>query len=85
MVLASTPDTGNLEDVAQLADKIMEVAAPSVASVHEHYNRVGTTTTGGIRFEDDDSINATTQTEVSWALAKPSPAAKATRYLLVPY
>ena len=29
MVLVSTPDTGNLEDVAQLADKIMEVAIPS--------------------------------------------------------
>ena len=29
MVLASTPNTGNLEDVAQLADKIMEVAIPS--------------------------------------------------------
>lgn len=28
MVLASTPDTGNLHDVAQLADKIMEVATP---------------------------------------------------------
>ena len=33
MVLASTPDTGNIEDLAQLADKVMEVAVPSVASV----------------------------------------------------
>ena len=35
MVLASTPDTGNLEDVAQLADKVMEVATPfpSVAAI----------------------------------------------------
>ena len=29
IVLASTPDTGNLEDLAQLADKIVEVAVPS--------------------------------------------------------
>ena len=29
MVLASTPNTGNLEDLAQLADKIVEVAVPS--------------------------------------------------------
>ena len=34
MVLASTPDTGSLNDLAQLADKIMEVATPSVSSVH---------------------------------------------------
>lgn len=34
MVLASTPDTGSLDDLAQLADKIMEVATPSVSSVH---------------------------------------------------
>ena len=31
MVLASTPDTGNLDDLAQLADKIMEVATPPPA------------------------------------------------------
>ena len=31
MVLASTADTGNLDDVAQLADKIMEVATPSLS------------------------------------------------------
>ena len=33
MVLASSPDTGNIEELAQLADKVMEVAVPSVASV----------------------------------------------------
>ena len=37
MVLASTPDTGNragnIEDLAQLADKVMEVAIPSVANI----------------------------------------------------
>lgn len=33
MVLASTPDTGNLEDLAQLADKMMEVAMLSVSGV----------------------------------------------------
>ena len=33
MVLASTGDTVSLEDLAQLADKIMEVAAPSVSSL----------------------------------------------------
>ena len=33
MVLASTPDTANLENLAQLADKVMEVAAPSVSTV----------------------------------------------------
>ena len=32
MVLASTSDTGNI-DLAQLADKVMEVAVPSVASI----------------------------------------------------
>ena len=34
MVLASTPDTGSLDNLAQLADKIMEVATPSVSSVY---------------------------------------------------
>jgi len=35
MVLASTPDTGNLDDMALLADKIMEVAtpAPSITTI----------------------------------------------------
>ena len=31
MVLASIPDTGNLDNLAQLADKIMEVTTPSPA------------------------------------------------------
>ena len=35
MVLASTPETGSLNDLTQLADKIMEVATPSVSSVHK--------------------------------------------------
>ena len=34
MVLASTPDNGNLEELAQLADKIMEVVTPAVSSVN---------------------------------------------------
>ena len=34
MVLASTPETTSLEDLAQLADKIVEVTIPSVAAVH---------------------------------------------------
>ena len=34
MVLTSTPDTTSLEDLAQLADKIVEVAIPSIAAVH---------------------------------------------------
>ena len=34
MVLASTPDNGNLEELTQLADKIVEVATPSVSSVN---------------------------------------------------
>ena len=35
MVLASTPDTTGLEDLAQLiADKVMEVATPTIAAVH---------------------------------------------------
>ena len=34
MVLASTRDTGNLEELAQLADKIMEVATPAVSSIN---------------------------------------------------
>lgn len=33
MVLASTPDTANLEELAELADKIAEVAAPSISMV----------------------------------------------------
>ena len=33
MVLASMPDTGNITDLAQLADKVMEVATPSVSSI----------------------------------------------------
>ena len=34
MVLASTPDTGNITELAQLADKVMEVAAPSVSGIN---------------------------------------------------
>ena len=33
MVLASTPDTSNLDKLAEMADKIMEVATPAVSSV----------------------------------------------------
>lgn len=33
MVLASTPDTSSLDKLAEMADKVMEVAAPSVSSV----------------------------------------------------
>ena len=33
MVLASTPDTTPLEKLAEMADKVIEVAAPSIASV----------------------------------------------------
>ena len=33
MVLASTPDTGNITELAQLADKVMAVATPSVSGV----------------------------------------------------
>ena len=32
-VLASTADQANLENLAQLADKVVEVATPSVATV----------------------------------------------------
>ena len=35
MVLASTPDTRSLYDLIQLADKIMEVAMPSVSSIRK--------------------------------------------------
>ena len=34
MVLASTPDAGSLDELAQLADKIAEVATPSISSVN---------------------------------------------------
>jgi len=34
MVLASSPDTENIEELAQLADKVMEVAVPSVVIVN---------------------------------------------------
>lgn len=33
MVLASTPDTGNITELAQLTDKVMEVAAPTVSGI----------------------------------------------------
>ena len=33
IVLASTPDATSLDQLAKMADKVMEVAAPSVASV----------------------------------------------------
>ena len=33
MVLASTPDTGNITELAQLADKVVEVATPSVSGI----------------------------------------------------
>jgi len=34
MVLASTPDTGNIEDLAQLAYKVVEVAVPAIANIN---------------------------------------------------
>ena len=34
MVLASTPDTGNITQLTQLADKVMEVAAPTISSIN---------------------------------------------------
>ena len=34
IVLASTPDSATLDELAEMADKIAEVAAPSVAAVH---------------------------------------------------
>ena len=34
MVLGFTPDTGDLETLAQLTDKIAEVAAPSISAVN---------------------------------------------------
>ena len=34
MVLASTPDTGNVKDLAQLADKVVEVAFAAVFSIN---------------------------------------------------
>ena len=36
MVLASTPDTGNITELAQLVDKVMEVAAPTVSGINTH-------------------------------------------------
>ena len=33
VVLASTPGTGNITELAQLADKVMEVATPSVSGI----------------------------------------------------
>ena len=40
MVLPSTPDTENFEDVAQLADKIMEVTiqSPSISAISEKHH-----------------------------------------------
>ena len=34
MVLASTPDTGNIEGLVQLANKVVEVAVPAAASIN---------------------------------------------------
>lgn len=34
MVLASTADTVSLEELATLANKVMDIAAPSIAAVH---------------------------------------------------
>lgn len=42
MVLASTPDTTSLEKLAEMADKVMEVAAPAIAGI-----RAGATPTTG--------------------------------------
>jgi len=33
VVLASTPDAGSLENLAQLVDKVMEVAVPSISRI----------------------------------------------------
>ncbi len=33
MVLASTPETSSLDKLAELADKVLEVAAPTVSAV----------------------------------------------------
>ena len=38
MVLTSIPDIGNLDDVAQLADKIMEVTKPSPSTATININ-----------------------------------------------
>ena len=42
MVLASTPDTTSPEKLAEMADKIMEVAAPLIAGI-----QAGTMSTTG--------------------------------------
>jgi len=34
IVLGSTPDTGNIENLVQLADKVVEVAVPAVTSIN---------------------------------------------------
>lgn len=39
MVLASTPETVSLEDLAALADRVVEVAAPRVAGVDASVQR----------------------------------------------
>ena len=47
MVIASTADTTSLEELATLADKIMDVAAPSIAAVRPgtpNHHRCGTAT-----------------------------------------
>ena len=40
MVLASTSDTTSLEDLSQLADRIMEVAPPTMAAIPPAYDEV---------------------------------------------
>ena len=40
--LASTPDTGSIEDLAQLAGKIMEAAVPSVVNGTTYLHEIAT-------------------------------------------
>lgn len=76
MVLASYPDSVNIEDLAQLADKVVEATVPPVASVST------TTELEGSSWFEVTSPPAA-QTAISWLFTKPSSSLTVTGTLLV--
>ena len=73
MVLASTPNTGNLEELAaQLADKIMEVVTPAVSSLNAVTELEQIRQEVAARVKNADAIYQTTQTESPQTYVKSS-------------
>ena len=64
MVLASTPDTTPLEKLAEMADKVIEVAAPSIASVQSSASLSASSASTSARSATPVATPATLSTEI---------------------